>query len=91
MTKLAGMKVGGRTGGAPKALASLARARSASEARRTGCPSRVAWQVPGRGRGKYWRVGAEALCGEDDDHCIPEQDGSVFVRDDLECPRLHLH
>jgi len=84
MTKLAGMKVAGRTGGAPKALASLAHARSASEARRTGCPSRVAWQVPGRGRGKYWRVGAEALCGEDDDHCIPEQDGSVFVRDDLD-------
>ncbi len=30
-----------------------------------------------------WRVGAEALCG-DGEECLTEQEGSVFVRDDLD-------
>ncbi|QDZ19085.1 AAA domain-containing protein [Chloropicon primus] len=52
------------------------------EAARAGFVARLGSKSATRRRRTEWRC--EAICGDDDEGCIPEQDGSVFVRDDLD-------
>ena len=63
---------GGGVGGVGRAVAKAS----------FGLTARSSSSESSRGAENKWRIGAEALCGSGE--CIPEQDGSVFVRDDLD-------